>query len=210
MAKQATVFSLEERLEALKKERGDQVAVKDIGCVVSSLVSASIEDEYNPDFNEELRDLIAFISSAKNELLKMRPAAIAQNDIPDANEQLNAVVNATEGAADTIMDAAENISEIAATLDEKSAEKLEEISVKLFEASSFQDLTGQRITKVSATLGHIEKRLIALASAMGDLPNMTAAENEFSENDVDLLNGPQLEGKGNTQEDIDAILASFD
>ncbi|MEE8203383.1 MAG: protein phosphatase CheZ [Alphaproteobacteria bacterium] len=92
--------------------------------------------------------------------------------------------------------------------------------IRIFEACGFRDLTGQRISKVITTFEHIEERLDLLVSVFGDEVRATHAavedeaatdgENKPTGADHDLLNGPQLPGEGNKQEDIDALLASFD
>lgn len=216
MAKQAVAVSIEERTESLRKERGDTVAVDEIGSVVLSLVEGTTQGDDIDKVAAELRDLLTFIGAAKAELVGMQPKSLSHRDIPDAGEQLDAIVAATEDAASTIMDAADNVGEIATEVKGEAGEKLEAISTELFQASSFQDLTGQRITKVTRTLNQLEERLSALADAIGDdfvAPSEDDIEvdNEgVAVNDEDLLHGPQLEGEGNSQDEIDAILAAFD
>lgn len=152
MAKQAVAVTIEERTEALRKERGDNVSVDDIGSVVLSLVEGTAPDNEVDKIASELRDLLDFIGAAKAELVGMQPKSLSRRDIPDAGEQLDAIVEATEDAASTIMDAADSMMEIAAEVEAPQAEKLEAVSTELFQASSFQDLTGQRITKVTKPL----------------------------------------------------------
>ena len=216
MGKQAIAVTIEDRTEALRKERGDSVSVDDIGSVVLSLVEGTAPDNEVDKIATELRDLLDFIGAAKAELVGMQPKSLSHRDIPDAGEQLDAIVAATEDAASTIMDAADSMMEIAAEVEPAQAEKLEAVSTELFQASSFQDLTGQRITKVTRTLGHLEERLSALAEAIGDdfvapaEDKIETDEEGVAVNDSDLLHGPQLEGEGNSQDEIDAILAAFD
>lgn len=216
MAKQAVAVTMEERTESLRKERGDNVSVDDIGSVVLSLVEGTTQDNEIDQIALELRDLLDYIGAAKAELVGMQAKSLSQRDIPDAGEQLDAIVAATEDAASTIMDAADSVMEIAGEVEPQQAEKLEAVSTELFQASSFQDLTGQRITKVTTTLGHLEERLSALADAIGDdfvappVDDIETDEEGVAVNDDDLLHGPQLEGEGNSQDEIDAILAAFD
>lgn len=216
MAKQAAAVSLEERTESLRKERGDSVAVDDIGSVVVSLVQGTTQGDDVDKIAVELRELLDFIGAAKSELVGMQPKSLSHRDIPDAGVQLEAIVSATEDAASTIMDAADTLGEMATELEGENAEKLENLSTELFQASSFQDLTGQRITKVERTLNHLEERLGALAEAIGDdyvapsEDDIEVDDEGVAVNDDDLLHGPQLEGEGNSQAEIDAILAAFD
>jgi chemotaxis protein CheZ len=216
MAKQATVISLQERADAIRKERGDAVKVEEISDVVVSLVAGTTQGDEIGKIAVELKELLSFIGAAKDELVGMQPKSMSHRDIPDAGEQLDAIVSATEDAASTIMDAAENVGTLAEELGGEPGEKLDAISMDLFQASSFQDLTGQRVTKVTRTLNQLEERLSALADAIGD--DFIAPSEDEVERDQegvvvhaeDLLNGPQLEGDGNSQAEIDAIMASFD
>lgn len=79
--------------------------------------------------------------------------------------------------------------------------------MRIFEACSFQDITGQRIQKVVGTLTYIEDRISGLLDTHG----VTTAEEAVVDDEEDvsgdeaLLNGPQLAGEGNDQDDIDAM-----
>jgi len=215
MVKQARAISIEERTEELRKERGDAVSVDEIGSVVLSLVSGANQGDDLSQVTSELKSLLEYIGAAKSELIGMQPNSLSQQDIPDASDQLTAIVSATEGAASSIMDAADNIGAIAEELDGEVGMKLETISTELFQASSFQDITGQRVTKVAKTLDELEKRLSSLAIAIGDnyvapIEELNVDEQGVAVNSNDLLNGPQLAGEGNSQDEIDAILAAFD
>jgi chemotaxis protein CheZ len=216
MVKTATVISLEERAEALRADRGDNVAVDDIASVVGSLVEGTTHDDELGNVAKELKDLLSYIGAAKAELVGMQPKSLSNRDIPDANVELDAVIKASEDAAGTIMDVGDIIGQVADELDDELATKLNDAATELFQASSFQDLTGQRISKVTNTLAHMEERLNALAEAIGDdfieerEDDIETDEQGVAVNDADLLHGPQLEGEGNSQAEIDAILAAFD
>ncbi|GHF29341.1 hypothetical protein GCM10017044_25740 [Kordiimonas sediminis] len=215
MTKQAAMVTLEDRAAALRESRGDQVPVDEISDVVGSLVEGSAETAMH-EVAKELRELLDYIGAAKNELISMQPKAMSGFHIPDAHDQLDAIVQSTEGAATVIMDMAEACTELSMETDEKTADRLADISTHLFEASSFQDLTGQRVTKITSTLNHMEERLNALADAIGDtyIPenpdDIEKDDQGVAVHEEDLLHGPQLEGEGNSQDDIDALLASFD
>ncbi len=78
---------------------------------------------------------------------------------------------------------------------------------KIIEACSFQDITGQRITKVVNTIRFIEERILAMieiwgAAAFADLP---ISQESNAEGDAGLMNGPQLANKGISQDDINAL-----
>jgi len=86
----------------------------------------------------------------------------------------------------------------------------------IFEASNFQDITGQRINKVVKTLKHIEAKIDALVEAMGEeadgAQGTKAPATDMSEpaDDETLLNGPQLPEAAIDQDEIDRLLAEFD
>ena len=79
----------------------------------------------------------------------------------------------------------------------------------VFEACSFQDITGQRIAKVVETLQHIETRVARFADVMRakDLDGfLHESERARAERKQKLmLNGPQLDGKGNAQNAVDEL-----
>jgi len=216
MAASAEVISLEARAAALREDRGDNVAVDEIASVVGSLVQGTSHDDELDKVAVELKELLHYIDAAKHELVGMQPKSLSNRDIPDANVELDAVVKASEEAASVIMDVGDTIGVIAEELEGETADKLNDAATELFQASSFQDLTGQRITKVNATLSHLEARLNALAEAIGDEfveeseDDIEVDSDGVAVNDDDLLHGPQLEGEGNSQDEIDAILAAFD
>ncbi len=146
-------------------------------------------------------DLANYIANARREIAAMRPNDLKDKKIPRAGMELDAIVKATEEATDTIMSATEQIMQEAT---ESTA--VTDACMRIFEACSFQDITGQRITKVVKTLEYIETRLDNLHTAWG--PDLGIDEPEADDLDADaiLLNGPQLEGEGVDQDDVDALL----
>lgn len=213
-----TVLSLEERIAALRDRHGDSLPLDRLAHVVGELMQGLTphEEKLQEQMARELRDLLAFIERAKSEIVAIRPKTMSSRRLPGAREEIDAVVAHTEEAAGRIMDAAERLGEIAEKITEESLRAgLQEISTEIFEASSFQDITGQRLTKVMGILQHVEERLASLAEAIGDEEieeEDTAALDESGEvvNEEALTHGPQLDGKGNSQADIDALLADFD
>lgn len=205
------------RIASLQPDNKRTVPVSDIGEIVSAMV-ASMQGELELaalKIGSELKELIDFIHAAKSEIASIRPNALSKRDIPSAADELDAIVQHTETAAGQIMDCADEVSAIASTVEGELGEKLGDIAVKIFEASSFQDITGQRVTKVVKVLKHIEEKLANLAQAVGDQhigPDKEIVRDASGEivNHRDLLNGPALTGDGNDQSDIDALLASFD
>ena len=165
MAQSGTIISLEDRIASIREERGDSVAVEEIASVVDTLLTGGSKVNIAA-VAAELRDLLDFISTAREEVTAIQPKAMSAKEIPNASMELDAVVEATNAAATTIMDSADQLGEMAEEVGGEHGMALETMSMTLFEASSFQDLTGQRINKVSKTLNHLEERLNALAIAI--------------------------------------------
>ncbi len=146
-------------------------------------------------------DLASYIANARREIAHMRPIDLKANKIPRAGMELDAIVKATEEATNTIMSAAERI-----MTEPSNGDLVNDACMRIFEACSFQDITGQRINKVVKTLKYIEDRLTKLQKAWG--PELGFMEPEIGDPDYEttLLNGPQLEGEGVSQDDVDALL----
>ncbi|HZS81999.1 MAG TPA: protein phosphatase CheZ [Stellaceae bacterium] len=158
----------------------------------------------------EVETLAEYIQTARREIAGVRPDDIRERHIPMATDELDAVVSATAEATGIILGAMEEFERMAAELPPKQAKQIADAVVRVYEACSFQDITGQRITKVVRALKHIEGKIDALLAVFGaDLVGAAPAEAEAA--DDKLLNGPALPSAAtNSQADIDAILASFD
>jgi chemotaxis protein CheZ len=122
-------------------------------------------------------------------------------------DELEEIVTETARATNRIMDAAETVEKVAASLEPRPASALMGAVTSIYEASAFQDITGQRITKIVRALQSLEEKLASLASAFGPLDG--TAVTSKPEGDAALLNGPQLEKSAASQTDIDALFASL-
>lgn len=222
MAMPAFDGDVEERLQGLSKSMGP-VDPKDILEVVQS-VMASIEGDHSSlsqRLHADIEALAQYINTAKAEIADIRADKISSEYLPEASDQLSAIVGATEQATNDIFEAVESIEELTSTMTPDQAEQVSEAVTRVYEACSFQDITGQRVTKVVAALQDIESRVGALLQAFGDDTSATAngietvaeepaAARPDARPDEDLMNGPQLPGNANNQDEIDALLASFD
>lgn len=204
-------------LSAQVQQVGHVVNAEDLSNTVQQLMTQFQADseQVTKKVAGEVNDLLAFIETAKADIASMQPATLVARDLPTASDELDAIVEHTEQAASEIMDAADELSTIAGTLEGEVGEQVNAVVTKIFEASTFQDITGQRITKVVKVIKFIESKLDDLAEAIGDLAGedgvvVTRDANVEVAGDDALLNGPQLDGDGNSQDDIDALLASFD
>jgi len=214
--------NIDQRLHALHKKHGDVVSVDEIAEVVETMMSSMRGDLSSHDLMvySELRSLASFIDQVRFDVAALRPDQVKNEYIPSAADELDAIVDATATATNTIMDSAEQIESIVDHLDEEDRTKVLDATTQIFEACGFQDITGQRITKIVKALKGIEERIDALVDVFGEEIEKYKADQAESElegaapddkvTDGDLLNGPQLKKAANNQAEIDAILAGFD
>ena len=161
----------------------------------------------------EVEALGRTISSAKAEIAALRVDDINVSHIPFATDELDAIVAHTASATNAILACCETLDEVGAAASGEMAAKLTDVTTRIYEACSFQDITGQRITKVVATLKTIEEKVASIIAAFGDRSEMTAAPLPVASSEVteaSLLNGPQLPTVAMDQSEIDRLLASFD
>lgn len=164
---------------------------------------------------KEMQELKVIIENTRQEVCAVNPDDIKGVHIPTATDELDAVVGATEEATGTIMDCCDVIQEHMSKVDKSVAEAVEAEITKIFEACSFQDITGQRITKVVKTLQAIEEKVgKILEVVLGKTPGVSLAGDGGAvadgEDPQSLLNGPQMPDKAISQNDIDKLLAEFD
>lgn len=127
---------------------------------------------------------------------------LSPESMPHAELQLKDVLKTTEESTLSILAQATAIS---MALQEENAgdalqEKVQACVCKIYEACSFQDLTGQRIKKVLGQINDIGmhlKRLSDIANHRGGIPAAPKKD--------PLLNGPQLTHEAPNQNDIDHL-----
>ncbi|WP_029007729.1 protein phosphatase CheZ [Azospirillum halopraeferens] len=161
----------------------------------------------------ELMEMAASIEQARREVAALRPPDTSSNKILSATNELDAIVLSTERASIEILNSAEKLMELGGRLRADGADpgicrEIEEEVNNIFTACSFQDLTGQRTSKVVNALRYIEQRVNAMIGIWGEegLKDV-AIRHELHDKrpDAHLLNGPQLDGHGVSQADVDSM-----
>ena len=149
------------------------------------------------------------IKTMRSDIAALQPTDLKLEKMPRAGQELDAIVKSTEEATNTIMGAAEVIMGADASDPAAYQTTVNDEVMKIFEACSFQDITGQRISKVVETLQFIEGRIDRLVETIGvadESGTLTDEEQAVEDRKKDqLLNGPQLDGEGQSQDDIDAL-----
>jgi chemotaxis protein CheZ len=181
--------------------------------VITSVIDKSTppQSETLRNIHNELESLAKIIDDMHADIVASQGHDVSLKHIPTATDELDAIVVATETASASIMDACEAIHTKVETATPDVKDAVIGETMKIFEACSFQDITGQRISKIVSTLRNIEGSVDSLLSLFGpiDSSRLPVAEDTRSE-DEKLKNGPQLDGQGVSQDDIDKLLAEFD
>ncbi|WP_246148995.1 protein phosphatase CheZ [Skermanella pratensis] len=164
----------------------------------------------------ELLEMAGSIEKARREVAALQPPDSGNNKILSATNELDAIVSATERASFDILNSAERLMDLGAKLRKGGADpdlctEVESEVMNIFTACSFQDLTGQRTSKVVNALRYIEQRVNAMIAIWGvegvkpadELPDVFIDKRP----DAHLLNGPALDGQGVSQSDVDALFA---
>ena len=216
-AQSQSVNSLRDRLEGL---RGRYPAAQPevVAEVVQAVLATMRGDLTAQDASllSEVEELGRTIASAKAEIAALQVDDINASHIPSATDELDAIVAHTASATDIILEVCETLDRVGEQLGKDTgvpraaaaAAQLQDATTRIYEACSFQDITGQRITKVVATLKTIEAKVSSLIEAFGgrrELPPPPPPP-------VDLLpmHGPQMPAVAMDQSDIDKLLASFE
>ncbi|HWE73798.1 MAG TPA: protein phosphatase CheZ [Stellaceae bacterium] len=237
-------LSIEEAISATAKGRaflrqrdkiGRVIGVDAMGQMIRGLKDWIAGEESAPDrdslelIRRELSAVRSHIDHVKSEISTLTEQESSDNRFRRATAELYEIVTSTARATDDILSAAEAIKEISDKLPPEYAAQREAFSkhcLNVFQACSFQDITGQRIAKVVKTLDYVEQRVSAMLAIGGDATDRPAEQPIMaalaaattapsgavsgavtSQREAEtLLNGPQLPGKGLDQDAIDQLL----
>lgn len=156
----------------------------------------------------EVEALAGTIATAKAEVAALKMDDITASHIPLATDELDAIVAHTAAATDAILESCETLDRLGEQLAGDTAGQVQAVTTRIYEACGFQDLTGQRITKVVAALKAIDAKVVNIIAAFGARRGEPAVACPAPA--VVLENGPQLPQNAMDQSDIDKLLASFD
>jgi len=189
-------------------------------------VSLQMIDSYKAQIAEaqklktELELIYDAINKTKQEIAAVHFSGFEGPEMTRVTNELDAIVGGTEHSTEQILANAEEIDQMAHTLgprlkseqDQALVADMQERVIKIFEACNFQDLTGQRITKVVGTLKFIETHIVRMMEIWGGLEAFKGIEAEqiaAREGDARMLNGPKIAGDVGhaSQDEIDALFA---
>ena len=183
--------------------------------------SSQTSIETSNEVLKELAEIQAHIATTKAEISALKPEDGDETQFSSAKQELQEIVDATAKATNDILSESERIVEISGILVERLPDdqieaigeeivSLDNASTQIMLACGFQDLTGQRITKVVNTMIFVEERIDALLNLWKikegtGSADLVSVRKDDDRPDKDLLNGPQNEGEGISQNDIDAM-----
>lgn len=196
---------------------------------ISDLHEAIREQQSQPSVAHVRMDILEMaraIRRTRAEIAALRTQG-NYDQLTAASEEMDAIVNSTEKATTDILQSAERIQEVAWQLRESGAEDdlcevIDNCATDIYTACSFQDLTGQRTTKVVRVLQYLEARITSMVEIWGLAVGSDQEEKHEGEEgaehlaipsdarpDAHLLNGPQLEGDGLGQDNVDELMGGF-
>jgi chemotaxis protein CheZ len=165
--------------------------------------------------------LSTYIQTVRAEISALQSDDLRGQCIPQATDELVAIVTTTAEATNAIMDAAERLQALGGQVPSAVQAVVTTETMRIFEACAFQDITGQRISKVIHAFRHIEQRIdefIAMFADSGQLAAEGGAEAlawaapaaaAGSVDEAALCNGPQLPQLAKSQAEIDALFDSL-
>jgi chemotaxis protein CheZ len=147
--------------------------------------------------HREVESVARYVSSLKREIATLRPNEIYRERLPKAHGDLTSIKEDTASSVNAIMTAAEGIlTSEASSLDSYRAD-VETKVMQIFEACSFQDLTGQRVARVDELVGQMERRLQRFALAVNASDSNIVFDREAitreARREVLIVEGPQNE-----------------
>jgi chemotaxis protein CheZ len=160
------------------------------------------------------------IVRTKQEIATLHASGFSNMEHGRVVRELDAVAGGTERATQQILAAAEEIDEAANNLsallehgqEQALAHDIRDQVIRIFEACNFQDLAGQRITTVMATLKFVEDHVTRMMEIWGGIEafkdHAPAPAAERARETV-TANGPKLDGDTGhaTQAEIDAMFS---
>lgn len=190
----------------------DQVVVEEIVVAVLDTMHGRLSSN-EAKLLWEIAGLGRIIEQVKAGIAEVSVDAIRGGHIPMATGELDAIVEHTVIATDSILECCEALDDFAVSLSPEQAAVVQDATMKIYEACSFQDITGQRITKIVKALQAIEAKIGELSGpcALSRSPDKLATASLPLVSVLEaggLLSGPSHAADAMKQSDIDNLLAA--
>ncbi len=191
---------------------------RDIAAAQSLLKTYRAQIEQCEKLKIELDLIHEAINRTKQEIAVLHGKSFEGEEMTRVTGELGAIVGGTEEATQQILEAAEAIDQAASAMTKVNSpdqqaqlsEDIQDRVVAIFEACNFQDLTGQRISKVMGTMKFIEHHINVMMDIWGGVDAIKLHAPAIIDDrvgDARLLNGPKgvNEIDHASQDDIDAM-----
>lgn len=168
----------------------------------------------------EILNLIQYVTRMREEIAMINKREDDdRTHFQSVSEHLGEIVGSTEDATHRILEDIESIDSITEEIRNSGAmgtvpllcNKINEHTGSALEACTFQDLTGQRVTRIIKSLEFVEQRVNAMIDLWGrsdiEALGISLPPIEQRTGDEALLNGPQLPGEEISQDEIDKLFA---
>lgn len=177
---------------------------------------SAVKEAVNAKLLEEnLQALFTYVQRVRQEIASLNRGGDGKDKFVTMGEQLDGIVEATMDATEIIMAAVETNANLVHEMrdlatDDKQIVLLDKLLSNqntVFEACAFQDLTGQRITKIIKSVTYVEERVNALREVWGR-EEIDKAQTDVIDDrteDEKLLHGPQTKTEAISQDDIDKL-----
>ncbi len=211
--------AIRERMDAASRDKASSEPAARLAADAQALLDTyRAQIEQCEKLKIELDLIQEAISRTKQEIAMLHGKSFNGAEMSKVTGELGAVVGGTEQATQQILEAAEAIDQSASAMARVTSpdqqrllsEDIQERVVAIFEACNFQDLTGQRISKVMNTMKFIEHHINVMMEIWGGVDAIKAhapVTVDARSGDARLLNGPRTEGDVGhaSQADIDAM-----
>jgi len=203
MASEEIANEIGKLVDHLRAGDDQKLSLTDIAGATEVLLQATQLYFSNIDTSviQQVQQMSNLIVAMRSDIAHLSPKELKDEKIPRAGLELDAVLQNTEEATNTIMEATGEILSTDLSDTDASTEIVSNACMRIFEACSFQDITGQRVGKVVKTLTHIENALNSLPNNWADELNLgepeviAAIDDGDTRSDAILLNGPALAGR---------------
>jgi chemotaxis protein CheZ len=166
----------------------------------------------------EVLGLIRYIQRLRQEIAGIAQEKDSQTAFDTMADRLDAIVESTAQATETILAAMEEMDGFVTRLrghpEPAAIDSIcDDIATRVMaamEACSFQDLTGQRISKVVGSMKFVEERVNTMAELCGREEIQALGEQWELPEQVDegvVLDGPQQAGSAISQDEIDQLFS---
>ncbi len=164
----------------------------------------------------EVLNLIQYIHRLRKEIAGIAQEKDDQTAFDGMADRLDAIVESTAQATDTILAGMEEINGLVEQLRahpepsgiDSLCDGIVTKTMEALEACSFQDLTGQRINKIVGSMKFVEERVNAMAELCGHDEIQALTHQWELPQQIDdgvALEGPQRAGAGISQDEIDQL-----